>query len=147
MKARIKWIQDVMFLGESGSGHSVVMDGAPDAGGRNLGVRPMEMLLLGLGGCSAFDVMLILKRGREAVTDCVVDIDAERATTDPKIFTKIVMHYTVTGQGLERKKVERAVQLSAEKYCSASAVIGKTAQITHTITLVDSTSNSTGATA
>ena len=147
MKARIKWIQDVMFLGESGSGHSVVMDGAPDAGGRNLGVRPMEMLLLGLGGCSAFDVMLILKRGREAVTDCVVDIDAERATTDPKVFTKIVMHYTVTGQGLDRKKVERAVQLSAEKYCSASAIIGKTAEIAHTITLVDSTSTSTGATA
>jgi putative redox protein len=146
MKARIKWVQDVMFLGESGSGHSVVMDGAPDAGGRNLGVRPMEMLLLGLGGCSAFDVMLILKRGREAVTDCVVDIDADRATTDPKVFTKIVMHYTVTGQGLDRKKVERAVQLSAEKYCSASAIIGKTAEITHTITLVDS-SNSTGATA
>lgn len=147
MKARIKWVQDVMFLGESGSGHSVVMDGAPDAGGRNLGVRPMEMLLLGLGGCSAFDVMLILKRGREAVTDCVVDVDAERATTDPKVFTKIVMHYTVTGQGLDRKKVERAVQLSAEKYCSASAIIGKTAEIAHTITLVDSTSNSTGATA
>jgi putative redox protein len=147
MKARIKWIQDVMFLGESGSGHSVVMDGAPDAGGRNLGFRPMEMLLLGLGGCSAFDVMLILKRGREAVTDCVVDIDAERATTDPKVFTKIVMHYTVTGQGLDRKKVERAVQLSAEKYCSASAIIGKTAEIAHTITLVDSTSNPTGATA
>ena len=147
MKARIKWVQDVMFLGESGSGHSVVMDGAPDAGGRNLGVRPMELLLLGLGGCSAFDVMLILKRGREAVTDCVVDIDAERATTDPKVFTKIVMHYTVTGQGLDRKKVERAVQLSAEKYCSASAIIGKTAEITHTITLVDSTSTSTGATA
>jgi putative redox protein len=147
MKARIKWIQDVMFLGESGSGHSVVMDGAPDAGGRNLGFRPMEMLLLGLGGCSAFDVMLILKRGREAVTDCVVDIDAERATTDPKVFTKIVMHYTVTGQALDRKKVERAVQLSAEKYCSASAIIGKTAQITHTITLVDSTSNPEGATA
>ena len=147
MKARIKWIQDVMFLGESGSGHSVVMDGAPDAGGRNLGFRPMEMLLLGLGGCSAFDVMLILKRGREAVTDCVVDIEAERATTDPKVFTKIVMHYTVTGQRLDPKKVERAVQLSAEKYCSASAIIGKTAQITHTITLVDATSNSTGATA
>jgi putative redox protein len=145
MKARIKWIQDVMFLGESGSGHSVVMDGAPDAGGRNLGFRPMEMLLLGLGGCSAFDVMLILKRGREAVTDCVVDIDAERATTDPKVFTKIVMHYTVTGRGLDSKKVERAVQLSAEKYCSASAIIGKTAAITHTITLVDATSNTTGA--
>lgn len=147
MKARIKWIQDVMFLGESGSGHAVVMDGAPDAGGRNLGFRPMEMLLLGLGGCSAFDVMLILKRGRESVSDCIVDIDAERATTDPKVFTKIVMHYTVTGLGLDPKKVERAVQLSAEKYCSASAIIGKTAEITHTITLVDSTSTSTGANA
>jgi putative redox protein len=147
MKARIKWVQDVMFLGESGSGHSVVMDGAPDAGGRNLGVRPMEMLLLGLGGCSAFDVMLILKRGREAVTDCVVDIDAERATTDPKIFTKIQMHYTVTGHALDRKKVERAVQLSAEKYCSASAIMAKSAELSHTITIVESQPTSTGATA
>lgn len=147
MKARIKWVQDVMFVGESGSGHSVVMDGAPDAGGRNLGVRPMEMLLLGLGGCSAFDVMLILKRGREAVTDCVVDIDAERATTDPKVFTKIQMHYTVTGQALDRKKVERAVALSAEKYCSASAILAQTAELTHTITLVESQPTSTGATA
>jgi putative redox protein len=146
MKARIKWVQDVMFVGESGSGHSVVMDGAPDAGGRNLGVRPMEMLLLGLGGCSAFDVMLILKRGREAVTDCVVDIEAERATTDPKVFTKIQMHYTVTGHALDSKKVERAVALSAEKYCSASAIIAKTAEIAHTITLVESQPTSTGAT-
>ena len=125
MKARIKWVQDVMFVGESGSGHSVVMDGAPDAGGRNLGFRPMEMLLLGLGGCSAFDVVLILKRSREAVTDCVVEVEAERATTDPKIFTKIQLHYTVTGQALDRKKVERAVALSAEKYCSASAIMAK----------------------
>jgi putative redox protein len=147
MKARIKWVQDVMFVGESGSGHSVVMDGAPDAGGRNLGFRPMEMLLLGLGGCSAFDVMLILKRSREAVTDCVVDIDAERATTDPKVFTKIQMHYTVTGDALDRKKVERAVALSAEKYCSASAILAKTAELSHTITLVESQPTSTGATA
>lgn len=147
MKARIKWVQDVMFVGESGSGHSIVMDGAPDAGGRNLGVRPMEMLLLGLGGCSAFDVVLILKRGREAVTDCVVDIDAERAAADPKVFTKIQMHYTVTGQALDRKKVERAVQLSADKYCSASAIMAKTAQISHTITLVESQSPATAATA
>jgi putative redox protein len=147
MKARIKWVQDVMFVGESGSGHSVVMDGAPDAGGRNLGVRPMEMLLLGLGGCSAFDVMLILKRGREAVTDCVVEIEAERATTDPKVFTRIQMHYTVTGHALDSKKVERAVALSAEKYCSASAILAKTAEMTHTITLVESQPTSTGATA
>jgi putative redox protein len=147
MKARIKWVQDVMFVGESGSGHSVVMDGAPDAGGRNLGVRPMEMLLLGLGGCSAFDVMLILKRGREAVTDCVVDIDAERAATDPKIFTKIQMHYTVTGHELDRKKVERAVQLSAEKYCSASAIMAKSAELSHTITIVESQATTPGASA
>jgi putative redox protein len=121
------------------------MDGAPDAGGRNLGVRPMEVLLLGLGGCSAFGVMLILKRGREAVTDCVVDIEAERATTDPKIFTKIQMHYTVTGHALDRKKVERAVQLSADKYCSASAIMAKSAELSHTITIVESQAASQGA--
>ena len=137
MKARIKWIQDVMFLGESGSGHSVVMDGAAEAGGRNLGFRPMEMLLLGLGGCSAFDVMLILKRSREKVTDCVVEIDGERAETDPKVFTRIVMRYIVTGQGLDRHKVERAVKLSAEKYCSATAILAKTAEITHTVDIIE----------
>jgi putative redox protein len=137
MKARIKWIQDVMFVGESGSGHSVVMDGAPEAGGRNLGIRPTEMVLLGLGGCTAFDVVLILKRGRENITDCVVELDAERAQTDPKIFTKIVMRYIVTGRGLDAKKVERAVQLSAEKYCTVSAMIGKTAQIEHAIEIRD----------
>lgn len=144
MKARVKWVQDVMFVGESGSGHAVVMDGAPDAGGRNLGFRPMEMLLLGLGGCSAFDVVLILKRGREQVTDCVVDIDAERAATDPKVFTKIKMRYLVTGRALDAKKVGRAIQLSAEKYCSASAILAQTAQITHEIDIIDTTS-STGA--
>jgi putative redox protein len=137
MKARVKWVQDVMFVGESGSGHSVVMDGAPDAGGRNLGVRPTEMVLLGLGGCSAFDVVLILKRGRENVTDCVVELDAERAQTDPKVFTKVVMRYIVTGRGLDPRKVERAVNLSAEKYCSVSAMIGKTAAIEHAIEIRD----------
>jgi putative redox protein len=148
MKARVKWVQDVMFVGESGSGHSVVMDGAPDAGGRNLGFRPMEMLLLGLGGCSAFDVMLILKRGREQVTDCVVDIDAQRAETDPKIFTTIKMRYVVTGRALDAKKVERAVQLSADRYCSATAILARSAQITHEIEIIDTTSgagSSTGA--
>ncbi|MET0498322.1 MAG: OsmC family protein [Steroidobacteraceae bacterium] len=137
MKARIKWVQDVMFVGESGSGHAVVMDGSPEAGGRNLGCRPMEMLLMGLGGCSAFDVVLILKRGREQVTDCVVEIDAERASEDPKVFTKIVMRYIITGTNLDPKKAQRAVSLSAEKYCSASAIMNKTAQITHSIELVD----------
>jgi putative redox protein len=139
MKARVKWIENASFVGESGSGHSVIMDGAPDAGGRNLGFRPMEMLLLGLGGCSAFDVVMILKRGRERVTDCVVEIDAERAETEPKVFTKIVMRYVVTGHALDPKKVERAVNLSADKYCSASAIMNKTAQITHTIDIVPAT--------
>lgn len=137
MQARVKWVEDVAFLGESGSGHSVVMDGAADAGGRNLGPRPMEMLLLGLGGCSAFDVVLILKRGRQQVTDCEVFIDADRAATDPKVFTEIRMRYVVTGHGLDARKVARAVNLSAEKYCSASAIMNKTAHITHTIEIVE----------
>lgn len=131
MKARIKWIQDVMFVGESETGHAVVMDGAPDIGGRNLGARPMEMLLLGLGGCSAIDVMLILKKSREAVDDCVVDIDAQRATEDPKVFTRIHVHFVVTGKALKDATVKRAIDLSAEKYCSASIMLGKTAVITH----------------
>jgi putative redox protein len=137
MKTRVKWVEGAAFLGESGSGHAVLMDGAPEAGGRNLGPRPMEMLLLGLGGCSAFDVVLILKRGREKVTDCVVEIEAERAPTDPKVFTDIRLRYVVTGRSLDRAKVERAVQLSAEKYCSASAILGKTATLSHTIDVVE----------
>jgi len=136
MKARIKWVQDVTFLGESGSGHSVVMDGAPEAGGRNLGLRPMEMLLVGLGGCSAFDVVMILKRGRAQITDCVVEMNGDRAQTDPKVFTHIRMHYVVTGQRLDPHKVERAINLSAEKYCSASVMLSSTAKITHTFEIV-----------
>lgn len=146
MKARVHWVRDVMFVGESGSGHSVVMDGAPDAGGRNMGFRPMEMLLLGLGGCSAFDVMMILRRGREQVTDCVVEIDADRAETDPKVFTKIRMRYVVTGRKLDPKKVDRAVHLSAEKYCSATAVMSKTAQIEHAIEILEESGDTTPAT-
>ena len=137
MKARIKWVEDMTFLGESGSGHAVVMDGAPEAGGRNLGVRPMEMLLLGMGGCTAFDVVLILKRGREPVTDCVVEIEAERAETDPKVFTRIHVHYILTGRGLAPAKVQRAITLSAEKYCSASVMLGQVAAITHDWEVVD----------
>lgn len=137
MKARVKWVQDVMFVGESGSGHSVVMDGAADAGGKNLGFRPMEMLLLGLGGCSAFDVLTILRRSREKVTDCIVEIDAERATTDPKVFTNVRMLYRVTGRGLDVHKVERAVKLSAEKYCSATAMFAATAKIEHIHEVID----------
>ena len=138
MKTRVKWAQDMMFVAETGSGHAVVMDGAPEIGGHNLGPRPMEMLLAGLGGCSAIDVVMILKRGREAVTDCVVEIDAERADTEPKVFTKIHMHYIVTGQQLDTNKVDRAIKLSAEKYCSASAMLAAVATITHDFELRES---------
>jgi putative redox protein len=137
MKARVKWVQDVMFVAESGSGHSVVMDGAPDAGGRNLGFRPMEMMLIGLGGCSAFDVLTILQRGREQVTDCVVELDGQRADTDPKVYTAVELVYKVTGKNLDPKKVERAVSLSAEKYCSASKMFSATAKLTHRIEIVE----------
>ena len=139
MKARVKLVQDVMFVAESGSGHAVVIDGAPDIGGRNLGFRPMEMLLIGLGGCASIDVLLILRKGREQVTDCFVELDGERATTDPKVFSKIHMRYVVTGRGLDRNKVERAIKLSAEKYCSATAMLGATARITHSLDLIDET--------
>jgi putative redox protein len=131
MKARIKWVEQVTFLGETGSGHALVMDGSPESGGRNLGPRPMEMLLLGAGGCTSFDVIHILKKGRQQVTDCEVDIQAERATEDPKVFTKIHMHFVVSGRELKMELVERAIKLSAEKYCSASIMLGKTADITH----------------
>lgn len=131
MKARIKWVQDATFIGESGSGHAVVMDGPPDHGGRNLGVRPMEMLLLGMGGCTAFDVLHILGKSRQPVTDCVAELEAERTDEDPKIFRSIHVHFIVTGNGLSEKRVARAVELSAEKYCSASIMLGKTAEITH----------------
>jgi putative redox protein len=131
MKARIKWIEGVSFAGQSESGHTVVMDGPPDAGGQNLGVRPMEMLLLGMGGCTAFDVVHILRKSRQPVTDCVAEIDAERASTDPKVFTKIHVHFVITGKGLDPKRVEQAVTLSSEKYCSASIMLGKVAEVTH----------------
>jgi len=119
------------FLGESGSGHTLLMDGSPEAGGRNLGIRPMEAILIGAGGCTSFDVILILKRSRAEVTDCVVEMDSERADTDPKVFTKIHLHFIVTGKALKPELVERAIKLSAEKYCSASIMLGKTAVITH----------------
>jgi len=131
MKGRIKWVQDATFVGESGSGHAVVMDGPPDSGGRDIGIRPMEMLLLGLGGCTAFDVVYILKRARQEVTDCVVDLDAERADDVPKVFTRIHVHFIISGQNLSENQVKRAVELSAEKYCSASLMLGKTATISH----------------
>ena len=131
MKARIKWIENVSFVAESGSGHALVIDGAPEGGGRDLGPRPMEVVLMGTGGCTAYDVMHILRKSRAPVTDCVLEIDSERATEDPKVFTKIHFHFIVTGKGLKVAQVERAVHLSAEKYCSASIMLGKTAEITH----------------
>lgn len=137
MKARVKWVQDATFIGESASGHAVVMDGPPESGGRNLGPRPMEMLLLGMGGCTAFDVVYILQRARQPVLDCVVEIEAERAEEAPKVFTKIHVHFIVTGRSLADKQVERAVHLSAEKYCSASIMLGKAATITHDFEVVE----------
>ncbi len=131
MKARVKWIEGVTMLGEAGSGHAVVMDGPPDLGGRNIGVRPMEMLLMGLGGCTQFDVLLILSKSRQPVTDCVVELTAERAETAPKVFTRIHVHFILTGRGLDPQRVEHAIKLSAEKYCSASIMLGATATITH----------------
>jgi putative redox protein len=131
MKARIKWIENVSFVGESESGHALVMDGAPEGGGRNLGPRPMETVLIGTGGCTAYDVVHILKKSRAPVTDCEVEISADRAEEDPKVFTRIHFHFIVTGRALKPAQVERAVHLSAEKYCSASIMLAKTAQITH----------------
>lgn len=131
MKARVKWLDNMSFVGESGSGHSVVMDGPPESGGRNLGVRPMEMLLLGLGGCSSFDVVMILQKSKQAVTGCEVDIEAERADKEPKVFTRIHLHFIVKGHDLSTDKVERAIRLSAEKYCSASIMLAKTAEVSH----------------
>lgn len=132
MKATVKWIDNVMFVGESGSGHAVVMDGSPDHGGRNIGFRPMEMLLIGMGGCASFDVVGILSKQRLDVRDCVAELEAERAEGVPSPFTKIHLHFKVTGKGLKESAVERAVKLSAEKYCSASIMLERGGvEITH----------------
>jgi putative redox protein len=136
MKARIKWVDGMTFLGESETGHAVVMDASPEVGGRNLGPRPMEMLLIGAGGCSSIDVMMILKKSRQVVTDCHVEMSAERAETDPKVFTKIHMHFVVKGKDIKPEAVEKAVKLSAEKYCSASIMLGATAEMTHDFEVV-----------
>jgi putative redox protein len=137
MKARVKWVEGALMVGESASGHAVVMDGPPEHGGRNLGVRPMEMLLLGMGGCSEFDVVHILKKGRHDVRFCEVELSAERAETEPKVFTRIHAHFKVGGAGLTEKAVERAVKLSAEKFCSASIMLGAMAEITHDFELLE----------
>lgn len=138
MKSKVKWLDNMSFVGESASGHSVVMDGPAEFGGQNLGIRPMEMLILGLGGCSSFDVMLILKKSRQKVDRCEVELDYDRADESPKVFTRIHMHFIVTGRGLDSTKVEKAISLSAEKYCSASVMLGKTAKITHDFEILES---------
>ena len=131
MRATVKWLDGAAFVGESGSGHAMVIDGAPAAGGRNIGPRPMEMMLIGLGGCSAFDVVLILRKSRQAVTDCRVELEAERADTAPRVFTRIHMVFVVSGKALRESAVRRAVDLSAEKYCSATAMLRASVEITH----------------
>lgn len=130
MKARVKLVDGITFVAESGSGHAMVMDGSPEVGGRNLGPRPMEMLLMGAGGCSAIDVVMILRKARQPITDCVVELEAERAPEDPKVFTRIHMHYIVTGKGLNPAQVDKAIRLSKEKYCSATIMLSRTAEVT-----------------
>ncbi|MGM0984426.1 MAG: OsmC family protein [Pseudomonadota bacterium] len=138
MKASVKWTDGRQFVAESGSGHSLVIDGPPDHGGRNTGPRPMELMLMGMGGCTSFDVLNILDKARADVTDCVASLEAERADEVPSVFTKIHVHFTVSGKGLKEKQVARAVELSAEKYCSASIMLVKGGvEITHSFTIVE----------
>ncbi len=137
MKARIKWIEKASFVAESGSGHAVVIDGAPEHGGRNLGIRPMEAVLMGLGACTAFDVVSILKKSRQRVADCVLELEADRADQVPKVFTRIRMVYRVSGTDLDPSRVHRAVALSAEKYCSATAMLRDRVEISHEVIIED----------
>ena len=130
MKARVKLVEGITFVAESGSGHAVVMDASPEVGGRDMGARPMEMILMGAGGCSAIDVVHILRKARQDLVDCVVEVEGERAAEDPKVFTRIHMHYVVTGRGLNPAQVERAIRVSKEKYCSATIMLAKTAEVT-----------------
>ncbi|RKZ44263.1 MAG: OsmC family protein [Candidatus Parabeggiatoa sp. nov. 3] len=137
MKARIKWVENACLMAEAESGHGIVIDGAGEIGGRNLGVRPMEMILMGLGGCTAMDVLSILKKQRQNITDCVIEVSGQRREQPPKIFTDIHIHYIITGRDLKNTKVKRAVDLSAESYCSVSAMLGKSANITHDYEIVE----------
>ncbi len=137
MKVRTKWVDGVSFVGESGSGHAMVIDGSPDDGGRNLGMRPMELVLMGAASCTAFDVVLILRKARQPVADCTVEAEAERASTIPRVFTRIHFKYSVAGHGLDPGHVERAVKLSKDKYCSATQMLGKSAEITYEIAIID----------
>ncbi len=137
MKARIQWAGEAGFIAEADSGHKVLIDGPPEYGGRNQGPRPMELVLMGMGGCAAFDVVHILRKSRQEISDCVAEIEAERAESEPKVFTRIHVHFIVTGKGLDAKKVAHAIELSATKYCSASIMLGKTAKITHDYEIVE----------
>ncbi len=138
MQATVKWIDGVMFVGESGSGHAVVMDGPPDLGGRNMGVRPMEMVLLGVGGCSSFDVVQILQKGRNELLSCVTELTAERVDAVPAVFSKIHLHFVISGRDLKPAVVDRAVKLSAEKYCSAAIMLGNAGvEITHDFEIIE----------
>ncbi|MFM2344666.1 MAG: hypothetical protein RLZZ210_1277 [Pseudomonadota bacterium] len=139
MECKVKWLgsDGMTFIAKTGTGHIVAMDGSPDAGGNNLAPRPMELLLAGTGGCSSFDVVLILKKARQNVFGCEVDIQAERAETDPKIFTKIKFHFVVSGKSLDKNKVEQAVKLSHDKYCSASIMLGKTAEMSYSFEIIE----------
>ncbi|MBS1222811.1 MAG: peroxiredoxin [Proteobacteria bacterium] len=137
MKTRVTWLEDMTYVAQSPSGHAVVMDGPLELGGHNLGPRPMEMLLMGMGGCTAIDVVDILRKSRQDLRGCEVQLKAQRADNDPKVFTTIQVHFILTGKNLSAKHIERAIQLSAEKYCSASIMLGKTAQITHTFEIRD----------
>lgn len=137
MKTKIQWTGGVSFTGHTETGHAIVMDGSPEAGGENKGARPMEVVLTGMGGCTAFDVVHILRKQRQDVRDCVAEIDAERAPADPKVFTRIHVHFIIKGKGMDAKKVAHAIELSATKYCSASIMIAKTATITHDFELIE----------
>jgi putative redox protein len=137
MQATIKWVDGMMFVGETGSGHAVVIDGPPDHGGRNIGMRPMEMILLGVGSCSSFDVVQILQKGRHNVTGCTAQVSGERVDATPSVFSKIHLHFVVSGKDLKSAAVERAVKLSAEKYCSASIMLSKAVEITHDFEVIE----------
>ena len=137
MRARVKWLDHMSFVGESGSGHSIVLDGSPEHGGRNLGARPMETVLMGLGGCTAFDVVLMLQKSRQEIVSLEVTLEAERAEEVPQVFTRIGVHFRIAGRALSEKHVERAVRLSADKYCSVTKMLERTAEIVCTWEIVD----------
>ena len=137
METQLKWAGNAAFIGRASSGHTIVMDGPAEGGGRNLGPRPMEMLILGMGACSTYDVVSILKKSRQEITDCEIKITSQRADSDPKVFTDIQLHFVVSGRNLKQKQVERAIKLSAEKYCSASIMLGATANITHDFEIIN----------